>query len=214
MPSGTAQTSPSNRSEPSIAKNAGVRVCEGGKAANPLDLLGRKGQREEVADRLLEPGEDEVGAMWRQPPHEELERGPLVRHARGEIAGHHRELVQVGDRTQGPPIGPERDGRLRVLVHHAGPAVRGRSSQSGALERLRPAGPGRGRVDIQQGRKVQLCRVLVDELPAAKESSRTLSSGPPPDATGPRPPGPRAGVPGASSRARSGSTCTGTRPPT
>ena len=134
-------------------EECGVRVCEGGKAANPLDLIGRKGQREEVADRLFEPGEDEVGAMWRHSPDEKLERGPLLRHARGEVAGHHRELVQVGDRTEGPPIGPERNGGLRVLVHHAGPAVLGRSSQSGAsIASDRPARAAAGSMSSRAGR--------------------------------------------------------------
>src|SRR5208283_2376547 len=134
-------------------EECGVRVCEGGKAANPLDLIGRKCQREEVADRLFEPGEDEVGAMWRHSPHKKLERGPLPRDSRGEITGNHRELVQVGDRTEGPPIGPERNGGLRVLVHHAGPAVLGRSSQSGALnDSDLPARAAAGSISSRAGR--------------------------------------------------------------
>ena len=44
-----------------------------------LDLLGRECQREQVADRLLEPGEDQVGTMRRHPPDEELEGGLLAR---------------------------------------------------------------------------------------------------------------------------------------
>ena len=165
---------------------------EGGKAANPLDLLGRKAPAEQVADRLLQPGEDEVGAMRRQPPDEELERGPLAGHAGGEVAGHHRELVEVGDRTEGSAIGPERDGGLRVLVHRAGPAVLGRSSQSGAsIDSDLPARAAAGSISSRVGRFN--CVGYSRTSSQRSRSARGRCLGPPPAATGPGPPGPRAG---------------------
>src|SRR5262249_24994782 len=103
---------------------------EGREASNALDLLGRESQQEQVADRLLESGEDEVGPMRRKPPDKKLERGLLPVHTRSEVAGHHRELIEVGDRAEGVPLGPERHGRTRA--HGVFPLDFGRSRMSGA----------------------------------------------------------------------------------
>src|SRR5262249_9047262 len=88
-------------------------------------------QREEIADRLLQPGEDEVGPVRRKPPDKKLERGLLPVHPRGEVAGHHRELIEVGDWAEGVPLGPERHRRSRA--HGVIPLVFGRSSMRGAF---------------------------------------------------------------------------------
>ena len=144
-----------------------IHVCERGEAAEPLDLLGRERQRQQVAEGLLEPGEDEISPMGRKPADEKLERGPFLGHPRGQVARHHGELVQVGDRSQRSPIGPERDGRLGV---HRGGLLSSRAKQpERSVDRVGPAGPGRPRIDIQQRRQIQLRRILVNELPAAEE---------------------------------------------
>ena len=94
---------------------AGIDVPEDRPAADRLDLLGREGQPEQVADRLLEPREDQVGPVLRASSRTNSSNVALsAGHPRGEVAGHHRQLVEVGDRAQRVGVGPERDGRFGV----------------------------------------------------------------------------------------------------
>ena len=76
-------------------------------AADRVDLLGGERQREQVADGLLEPGEDQECPALRHLADEQLERRALAGHPRGVVAGHHRELVEIGEQAQGVRVGPE-----------------------------------------------------------------------------------------------------------
>ena len=66
VPSGTARTSPSKRSEASILKKEGSAPAKAGNARSP-SICSAKRHRQQVADGLLEPGEDKVRPMRRKP---------------------------------------------------------------------------------------------------------------------------------------------------
>ncbi len=63
-------------------------------AAQILDLRRRKAELLEPRQRLLEPGGHEKPPIGRQVAHEQLEGGP-PRPAAGEVAGRHRDFIQV-----------------------------------------------------------------------------------------------------------------------
>ena len=74
-----------------------------------LDLLGRKGHPNQVADCLLETGKNHEGSVRRHLPNEELEGRTSIRHPGGEVPNDHRQFVKIGNRSKGIGIGPERD---------------------------------------------------------------------------------------------------------
>ena len=75
--------------------------------ANLVDLLGVKGQPEQVADCLLETGEDQERPALRQLSNEQLEGRPLAGHPRRVVAGHHRQLIKVREHAQGIRVRPK-----------------------------------------------------------------------------------------------------------
>ena len=107
-----------------------VDRLERGPSAHRIDLLRRERQPQQVADGLFQSREDHVGAVGRHLPDEQLERRALRGHAGFQVPGHHRELVEVGDRPERVGIGPERN--RWFMTHRAAPGRFGRYSRSGA----------------------------------------------------------------------------------
>jgi len=58
--------------------------------------LGREAQVIEVGERLLEAGDQQKAAVWRQAADVEVEGRNAIVHPLGEIARRHGELVEVG----------------------------------------------------------------------------------------------------------------------
>ncbi len=119
-------------------------------AANLVDLLGIKRQLEQVSDRLLEAGEDQVCPAGGHLPDEQLEARLLADHARGVIAGHHRQLIEISERAQGVRVGPERDGRS--WVHGKSPARFGRIKRSSTRASTAPAAAEAGSISRSTGK--------------------------------------------------------------
>ena len=111
-----------------------------------------KCELEQVADRLLEAGEDQIRTALRHLSHEQLERRCSGRPSPRLIAGHHGQLVKVGERTQGFGVGPERDGRLEASSRS--PARLGRNNRRSTSGIDVSAACSRG-IDIQKHRQTQ-----------------------------------------------------------
>ena len=87
-------------------------------------------------------------------------------HSPLQVASHHRELVEVGNRSEGISIGPERDRSFGF--GHGFPAFAAQEPER-SVDRVGSARASRPRINIEQGRKVELCRILVNDLPSAQK---------------------------------------------
>ena len=107
VPSGMASTSPAKRNcreaveEGRLEQRAAIGVPQGRQVRQ---VLRRVAERVEDLDRVGQPGHDRVAAVERPRPEGQIEDGLAVGDPGIDVAGGHRQLVEVGERRQGRAI--------------------------------------------------------------------------------------------------------------